>query len=174
MTVSQTEANKGLSSRGAIAAGILRIMIGFYFFWAFIDKTFGLNFATPNERAWINGGSPTTGFLKGSIEGGNPFAAVWEFFISINPVTDILFMAGLLGIGVALLLGIGEKIATISGFALYVFMYLAAFPIATNPLYDTHLMMAVVLVVLYGVRSSRYLGLGNQWANIVGEKSILR
>ncbi|MEV4569763.1 hypothetical protein AB0K12_38895 [Nonomuraea sp. NPDC049419] len=43
-----------------------RIAIGWIFLWAFLDKTFGWGFATPSDRAWIAGGSPTTGFLKGT------------------------------------------------------------------------------------------------------------
>src|SRR5690625_6651809 len=59
---------------GFTLLGLVRIFIGFYFLWAFADKLLGLGFSTPKEGAWINGGSPTTGFLGGSIEGGNPFA----------------------------------------------------------------------------------------------------
>ena len=36
---------------------------GFIFLWAFLDKSFGLGYATPSDNAWIHGGSPTTGFL---------------------------------------------------------------------------------------------------------------
>ena len=45
-----------LAARRVLA--VLRIMFGFYFLWAFLDKTFGLGFATPAAKAWINGGSP--------------------------------------------------------------------------------------------------------------------
>ncbi len=31
--------------------GVTRIAIGFVFFWAFVDKLFGLGFATPSERS---------------------------------------------------------------------------------------------------------------------------
>ncbi|MFB9722467.1 hypothetical protein ACFFRU_27415, partial [Planobispora longispora] len=50
------------------AWAITRISIGWVFLWAFLDKTFGWGVATPAERAWIGGGSPTTGFLKGTGE----------------------------------------------------------------------------------------------------------
>ena len=43
-------------------AGI-RLALGWVFLWAFLDKLFGLGHATPAKRAWINGGSPTKGFL---------------------------------------------------------------------------------------------------------------
>jgi thiosulfate dehydrogenase [quinone] large subunit len=37
---------------------------GFIFLWTFLDKSFGLRYATPSDRAWIHGGSPTTWFLS--------------------------------------------------------------------------------------------------------------
>ena len=58
-----------------IAIAVARILMGFYFLWAFIDKTFGLGFATPAERAWVGGGSPTTGFLTNATTE-SPFAGV--------------------------------------------------------------------------------------------------
>ena len=38
--------------------GLLRILMGWLFLWTFLDKTFGLGFATTAEKAWIAGGSP--------------------------------------------------------------------------------------------------------------------
>ncbi|KAB8181519.1 hypothetical protein FH608_051010 [Nonomuraea phyllanthi] len=75
---------------------VARISIGWIFLWAFLDKTFGWGFATPAAKAWINGGSPTTGFLKGTGE-----HALGGFFGSLagQAWVDWLFMAGLLGIG---------------------------------------------------------------------------
>lgn len=37
--------------------------------WAFLDKTFGLGYATPAANAWVDGGSPTKGFL-GNVQVG--------------------------------------------------------------------------------------------------------
>ncbi|HLU73942.1 MAG TPA: hypothetical protein VKZ82_17280, partial [Nonomuraea sp.] len=45
-----------------------RIALGWIFLWAFLDKTFGLGFATAPEKAWLAGGSPTTGYLMGTEE----------------------------------------------------------------------------------------------------------
>lgn len=154
-------------SWGYSALGVSRIMVGFTFLWAFLDKTFGLGFSTPADGAWLRGGSPTSGFLGGSIEGGNPFAGVWEMFLAINPVTDVLFMAGLLGVGVALMLGIGTRVAAVSAGAMYTLMYLAAFPIASNPLYDTHLLLAVAMIAMAGLAAGDHVGLGRQWSRLV-------
>ncbi|MDV3296021.1 MAG: hypothetical protein LOY01_09420, partial [Brachybacterium paraconglomeratum] len=152
---------------GYTLLGVTRLMVGFTFLWAFLDKTFGLGFATPPEGAWLNGGSPTAGFLGGSIEGGNPFADVWSVFLSINPLTDVLFMLGLLGVGLAFMLGIGTRVAAVSAAAMYTLMYLAAFPMSTNPLYDTHLLLAVAVLAMAGLAAGDHIGLGRQWSRLV-------
>src|SRR4029450_1116625 len=91
---------------------VFRVVLGFEFLWAFLDKTFGLGYATPSARAWINGGSPTKGFLSrvavGPLEG--TFHA-----IAGAAWADWLFMAGLLGIGIALIPGIGLRDARLGG-----------------------------------------------------------
>lgn len=115
-------------SRGArLALAGLRLVLGWTFLWAFIDKLFGLGFATPSARAWINGGTPAQGFMKGATE---PFA---EFFHSLvrtfGAANDWLFMLGLLGIGIALITGCGLKIAAWTGTLLLFLMYLAEFPL---------------------------------------------
>lgn len=160
-------------SWGYTLLGVTRLMVGFTFLWAFFDKLFGLGFSTPTERAWINGGSPTAGFLGGSIEGGNPFAGVWNFFLSINPVTDVLFMLGLLGVGAAFMLGIGTRVASVSAAAMYTLMYLAAFPMSTNPLYDTHLLLAVAVLAMAGLAAGDHVGFGKQWNRLVKGNKFL-
>ncbi|HEX4815523.1 MAG TPA: hypothetical protein VFV66_22495, partial [Nonomuraea sp.] len=99
---------------------IARISIGWVFLWAFLDKTFGWGFATPANRAWIEGGSPTTGFLKGTGEN-----ALGGFFSALagQAWVDWLFMAGLLGIGLALILGVGTRIAAVTGSLMLVLMW---------------------------------------------------
>src|SRR5205823_11321959 len=46
------------------ALAVLRIVLGLSFLWAFLDKLFGLGYSTSSKQAWINGGSPTNGFLS--------------------------------------------------------------------------------------------------------------
>ena len=147
---------------------VLRISTGFVFLWAFLDKTFGLHYATPSARAWIHGGSPTKGFLS-SVEVG-PFQS---FFHSIagDAWANWLFMLGLLGIGAALILGVGLRLAAVAGVIMLALMWLAEFPLAqhtsagaptmsTNPIVDYHFIYAVVLVVLAETNAGRFWGLG--------------
>src|SRR5690348_18272974 len=72
-----------------IVFATLRIVMGFTFFWAFVDKLFGLGYATPSERSWINGGSPTKGFLANPADG--PFAGFYKD-IAGSGWADWLFM----------------------------------------------------------------------------------
>jgi thiosulfate dehydrogenase [quinone] large subunit len=139
-----------------------RISLGFVFLWAFLDKLVGLDHATPSAKSWINGGSPTTGFLN-SVQG--PFADQFHS-IAGSAVADWLFMAGLLGIGVALTLGIGLRLAAGSGALLLVFMWAASLPIKTNPFLDDHLVYAIVLVGLALLHAGDTIGLGRIWARI--------
>src|SRR5690625_2014961 len=85
----------------------------------------------------------------------------------------ILFMAGLLGIGVAFLLGIGTRIGAVSGFAMYMLMYLAAFPLVTNPILDDHVIIGVLMLAMAGLAAGDHLGLGVQWRKLVKGNAIL-
>ncbi|MEU4541582.1 hypothetical protein AB0G15_42820, partial [Streptosporangium sp. NPDC023825] len=140
---------------------IARIGLGWIFLWAFLDKTFGWGFATPAERAWINGGSPTTGFLKGTGE--NALGGVFTALAGQGWV-DWLFMLGLLGVGTALLLGAGLRVAAVAGGLMMVLMWAAALPLQTNPFLDDHLVYAVVLAGLALSGAGTTWGIGTWWA----------
>ena len=75
-----------------------------------------------------------------------------------------MFMTGLLGIGLALLLGIGMRIAAGAGALLMVMMYAAVLPPTTNPVIDDHLIQAVLLIGLAATGAGNTLGLGGWWA----------
>lgn len=149
-----------LPTAGGYMLGLMRIAFGFYFLWAFVDKLFGLGFATPSERAWLNGGSPTTGYLSG-VEG--PFAGLFNGMAG-NTFIDWLFMLGLLGIGITLVTGMGARVGAICGALMYLFMYLASLPTTTNPFLDDHLTGAIVMLVIATIPAAwDYLGLGKVW-----------
>ena len=161
-----TTLNKPVVETGATAThrpvdyvwAVARISIGWVFLWAFLDKTFGWGFATPANRAWIEGGSPTTGFLKGTGE--NALGGLFSGLAG-QAWVDWLFMAGLLGIGLALVLGVGLRIAAITGTLLLVLMWAAELPLANNPFMDEHIIYAIVLAGLALAGAGTTLGLGN-------------
>jgi thiosulfate dehydrogenase [quinone] large subunit len=142
-----------------LLAGI-RIALGWLFLWAFVDKVFGLGFATPSAKSWVNGGNPTKGFLS-SAKG--PFAGFYHS-IAGTGLANVLFMAGLLAVGVALILGIGMRVAAAAGALLTVSMWTAVLPPASNPFMDDHLIYAAVLIVLALLGAGNTLGLGRVWA----------
>jgi thiosulfate dehydrogenase [quinone] large subunit len=142
--------------------GVTRIALGLVFLWAFVDKLFGFGYATPTERAWINGGSPTAGFL-GGVEG--PFAGIYND-IAGQAWADWLFMAGLLGIGVALTAGIAMRIGAASAALMLVLMWTAVLPIVNNPVIDDHLVYAIVAIGLAAAGAGRTYGLGRQWERL--------
>ena len=155
-----------LTGTAAKALAVLRYATGFVFLWAFVDKTFGLGYATPSAKAWINGGSPTKGFLS-SVEVG----PLQGFFHDIAGTwyANWLFMLGLLGIGVALTAGIGLRIAAASGTIMMAMMWLAEWPLAkgsTNPIMDYHLIYAIGMIVLAAAYAGHTWGLGRRWAKL--------
>lgn len=163
-----------LSATTGRVLAVLRIALGFVFLWAFVDKLFGWSYATPSARSWINGGSPTKGFLSG-IQAG-PFQSMFHSWAGAG-WADWLFMLTLLGVGVAVVAGIGLRIAAVAGSCLMLLMWAAEWPLAhtssagtptmsTNPIVDYHLLYALVLIVLALVNAGAIWGLGNAWARI--------
>ncbi|TMQ90360.1 DoxX family membrane protein [Actinomadura soli] len=139
---------------------LARLALGWVFVWAFLDKMFGLGHETPAAKAWIDGGSPTEGFLKNSPTG--PFAGFYND-IAGAAWADWLFMLGLAAIGGALILGIGMRIAAVTGAALLVMMWTAVLPPDNNPFMDDHLIYAILIVGLALVSAGDTLGLGRWW-----------
>jgi thiosulfate dehydrogenase [quinone] large subunit len=75
-------------------------------------------------------------------------------------------MIGLAGIGIALLLGVGMRIAAVAGGVLLVLMWTAVLPPENNPFLDDHLIYAGVLAGLALVGAGDTLGFGRTWARL--------
>ncbi len=153
---------------------LTRLSLGWVFLWAFLDKMFALGYATGRDAetgvvdrfgdaAWINGGSPTEGFLKFGATG--PFKGFYND-IAGAAWANWLFMLGLLGIGIALMLGITMRLAAAAGAVLLVMMWTVALAPENNPFMDDHLVYALVLVILALTSAGRTLGLGRYWERL--------
>lgn len=140
--------------------GVTRLALGWVFLWAFLDKTLGLGHETTRADAWIHGGSPTQGFLAFSAQG--PLTGFYHA-IAGAAWADTLFMIGLAGIGLALMLGIGMRIATVAGIALLIMMYTVVLPPANNLFMDDHVIYALTLAGLALSGAEKTLGLGRVW-----------
>jgi len=159
-----------LTGRRWLAVG--RLAVGFIFLWAFLDKTFGLHYSTgapvtegSPSLSWLEGGTPSQGFLKNGTIG--PFQ---DFFVSIaSSATDWLFMLTMLGVGVAAILGIGLRIAAVAGSLVMLLMWAAEWPFlvgSTNPLVDYHIVYALVLIVCAVLYAGDTWGIGRWWARL--------
>ena len=189
VTTSETEEVHNVGLARALAT--LRIAFGFTFLWAFLDKTFALGFSTgaqyaedgsrtgidfmAQDAAWLNGGNPTEGFLAFGVPADNPFKDMFTAMAGDTWV-NVLFMAGLLGIGISLLLGVAMRIGTAAGALMYAFMYAAVLPLENNPVVDDHLIGVIVMVVLALGAAGTTWGLGHWWnrTGLVKKYPVLR
>lgn len=166
--------------------GVLRLLVGWTFLWAFLDKAFALGFSTGRvvneageavridlfgQDAWINGGSPTAGAVGFALKG--PFSD------SIQAITgyqmtqagpqvagwlDWVYMASMLLIGLGLITGVMTRLAAVGGIVWMAIFYLgtAIWP-EHNPVVDDHVLTVAVLVALILANAGRYYGLGKVW-----------
>jgi thiosulfate dehydrogenase [quinone] large subunit len=151
-------------NKSKIYWAILRILLGAFFFWGFLDKLFGLGFATQPDKSWLSGGSPTAGFLKFGVKG--PLAGFYHA-LSGHMLVDWIFMIGLFCIGLALIVGMGVKMAGGAGILLTFILWTSLLPPQNNPIIDEHLfeMMAFFGVAFIAEDSGSTLGIGKWWKN---------
>jgi len=152
--------------------GLLRIAMGWTFLWAFLDKAFALGFATGRnpdtgaidffgKAAWIHGGSPTDGALTFALRG--PFQSLYSGLIG-QAWIEWVYMASMLLIGTALILGIGTRLAALGGIAWMGIFYTAtAMWPDNNPFLDEHVVYIIVLAGIAYVGAGRYVGLQRYW-----------
>jgi thiosulfate dehydrogenase (quinone) large subunit len=155
--------------------GVLRIAMGWTFLWAFLDKAFGLGFATGRnpdtgvidffgKDAWIHGGSPTDGVLTFALRG--PFKGLFGGLAGQTWI-EWVYMASMLLIGGALILGLGTRLAALGGIAWMGIFYTAtAIWPDNNPFLDEHVVYAIVLAGIAFVGAGRYLGLQRHWERL--------
>ncbi len=149
--------------------GASRILLGWLFLWSFLDKLFGFGYSTPAAQSWLNGGSPTAGYLKYGTSG--IFSGFYNS-IAGNQVVDVLFMLALLALGVALVLGIGSRLATYGGTLLLLMLWSTNLPPAQNPLIDEHIIFIALLWGLWWTKAGRMYGLGELWSESILVKRL--
>lgn len=179
-----TDDHNNVGTLGRYALGLLRIVIGWTFVWAFVDKLFALGYSTGRNPdtgtvdrfgpdAWIHGGSPTYGFLAFGAKG--PFKSFYNS-IAGDTWADWAFMLGLLAIGIAFLFGVFTRLAAVAGAVMYLMMWSVVLPPDNNPVTDDHTIGLLVVIVLAAYSAGRYLGLGSWWerTDLVRKHPILK
>ena len=165
-------------TKGMWAWTILRILLGWSFLWAFLDKFFGLGFATCRasdssdidffcDAAMIKGGSPTYGYLNFATQGSHT-GGLFDWMAPSAPdsinFADVLFMAALLLGGVALMAGIATKTAAYGGAVLMAFMFFAGDVWPTNnPINSSHVIEFFVFMGIAYVGPGKFSA--QSWAD---------
>jgi thiosulfate dehydrogenase [quinone] large subunit len=144
---------------GHLVWALTRVLLGFVFLWAFLDKLLGFGRSTEAGRAWRDGVSPTTGYLE-AVDG--PLAGFFDRLAGRDWV-DWVFMIALAAVGVALILGIGVVLAAVGGAILLVMMWLASLPITANPFVDDHLIYALVIIGIAATGAGLRYSLAPWW-----------
>ena len=158
---------------------VIRIAMGLIFLWAFFDKLIGLGFATCHDsttngisylcdKAWVNGGSPTYGFLTYGVHG--PFASFYNSLAS-SVLVEWLFMLGLIFIGLTLTFGIMIRLGSIAGSLMLLLMWTALIPPANHPFLDEHIIYSFFMLGFAFVHTCKHLGFGKWWTNLKFVKS---
>ncbi|MER5351669.1 hypothetical protein ABT093_15220 [Kitasatospora sp. NPDC002551] len=171
-TAAATDAAPHALTTAGAALATARIALGAVFLWAFADKTFGLGYSTADGKAWIDGASPTKGFLSHVAAG--PLRETFHAMAG-QAWADWMFMLGLLGLGLALVGGVALRIAAAGGTLLLALMWAAEWPPArhladgaasgsTNPLLDYHVVYALLFIALATTGAGRTWGLARRWA----------
>lgn len=155
---------------GVWAVTALRLAIGFEFLWAFFDRTFGLGYPTPSAHAWIHGGSPVRHTLD-HVDGG-PLQSL-SHAVASSPIVSWLFMLGLLGVGLALILGVLIRSAAIVGVIMFGLMWIASWPFeagahggataSADPIVNSHLIGALALLTVAAFTVRGVHGLRRWW-----------
>lgn len=160
------------SPAAARALAVARVALGWIFLWAFLDKLFGFGHPTPSGKGWLDGGSPTSGYLSG-VDG--PFGGLFSS-MSGMPFADWLFMGGLAGLGVSLVLGIGLRLASIGGILLLGSLWASSLPLSANLFLDQHLVYLLTIIGLTFAKAGDTWGLGLWWSRtgLVRKLPILR
>ncbi|MGH2826927.1 MAG: hypothetical protein ACRDKF_08145 [Actinomycetota bacterium] len=167
--------------------GVLRLMMGFTFLWAFLDKLLALGFATGRnpetgaidffgDAAWINGASPTEGFLTFGLHTKQPFLGFYEGLAG-SAWVDWIYMLSMAAIGIALILGVATRLSAFGGALWMAIFYTASAMWPENNLFlDDHIVYAVILIGVAYAGAGRYLGLGKWWTKtaLVKKYSILQ
>lgn len=144
---------------------LFRIAVGIIFLWAGVEKLVApkpfdaggfLKFGTLGTLGWP--------FVTGTPAEGTVFNPTHDFWVSLagNPglmtIINFLVVAGEIGIGVALILGLLTRFAAAMGTLMMLFFFLAAWDFS-NGIVNQHLTYALASATLAGLGAGRYYGL---------------
>ncbi len=150
-----------------MGVALLRIVVGIIFFWAGTDK-FLTNFSAAGFLGHATGGSLGWPFVTGTPDPKAIYNPTHDFWVSLSQnagamsVVNVLVVAGEIGIGIALILGLATRFAAIMGALMMLLFFFAAWSFS-NGIVNEHLTYLVVCLAIAGLGAGKYYGLDG-WA----------
>jgi thiosulfate dehydrogenase [quinone] large subunit len=150
-----------------LGVAVLRIGVGIIFLWAGLEKFLGsgpqgwsaagfLSHATDGTLGWP--------FVTGTPAEGTIFNPTHAFWVSLSQnaavmqLVNFLVVAGEIGIGIALILGLFTRFAASMGVLMMLLFFVAAWEFETG-IVNQHLTYAIVLAAIAGLGAGKYYGL---------------
>jgi thiosulfate dehydrogenase [quinone] large subunit len=162
---------------GSRAWGILglRLVTGFYFLWAGLDKVFSFiggpePFSAASFLTFGTAGTTSAAVAEGTIV--NPTHAFWVDLASNSAllgVVDVLVPFGQIAIGLALILGFATRFAGVMGFLMMTFITIASWDFAHGWVNATSF-LALSALLLGVIRAGEVYGIDA----IVDEQPIVK
>ncbi|MEM7549411.1 MAG: DoxX family protein [Bacteroidota bacterium] len=146
--------NYGLSKKHIRALILLRMLVGWHFLYEGVIKLY--NPAWTSKTYLLSASGPFKGFFQ------------WLAEDRIISIIDFLNVFGLMAVGLALVLGLWERLGAVGGIVLLLFYYLAQPPFpgidqtgaeGNYFLVNKNLIEAAALFVLYYLPTGYYVGL---------------
>lgn len=150
-----------------LAVAALRIVVGFIFLWAGLEKVLGPGpdgFSAAGFLQFGTGGTLGWPFVTGEVAEGtifNPTQALWTGMAAnqtLLGIVDFLVPWGQIGIGISLTLGLLTRFGAAMGTLMMLFFFLAAWEFEFG-IVNSHLTYAVVTAFLGYIGAGNYLGL---------------
>jgi len=158
--------NKMTALTGSRAFGILalRLVTGFYFLYAGLDKVFSFvggsePFSAAGFLSFGTAGTTSAVVAEGTVV--NPTAPFWADLAantSLLTVVDFIVPFGQVAIGLALILGLATRFAGVMGFAMMAFITIAAWDFGHGIVNGTSF-LAVSALLLGVIRAGEVYGL---------------
>lgn len=158
-----------------VAVAFGRIVIGIIFLWAGLEKLLGsgpegfsaagfLQFGTNGTLGWP--------FVSGEVAEGTVFNPTHDFWAglaanaSMMTIVNFLVVAGQLGIGIGLILGIFTRFSAAMGTLMMIFFFFAAWEFEFG-IVNQHLTYGLVTLFLGYIGAGKYFGLDG----LIGEQT---
>jgi len=148
-----------------LGLAVFRIAVGVIFLWAGLDKLLAAEpFSAAGFLGHATAGTLGWPFVTGTPAEGAVYNPTHDLWVSLSqngtlmPIVDFLVVAGEIGIGIALILGLFTRFAGAMGTLMMLLFFFAAWDFAYG-IVNQHLTYALACAKLTGLGAGRYYGL---------------